>query len=274
MECFKCGISENEALLFDAISSKGIIKICEKCSREEDIPIINKPISSQINEYKKKVKEPRNFRKTVVSDRLSRISGIKVEDGRERKSLELLKEEDELKKIADKNFQKRLEGKQSQKPYLVNNFHWIIMRARRLKKITVEQLAREILEPESAIKMAEKGILPKEDKKLIKKLENKLEIRLIKEEFIDEIKKSLEKPFSEEIKFRPDETNTLTISDLQEMKKQREAEIFEKSIENPRRRIELINKEEISEARERKKEDTYEKDLSDKKINDLIFGRK
>ena len=148
---------------------------------EENIPIISKPVDSQINEYKKKTKEPQQVRKSVIYERLSRMSGIKVEDGREKKSFELLKKEDDLKKIANKNFQERLDKRPSSKPYLVDNFHWIIMRARRLKKITAEQLAKEIIEPESAIKMAEKGILPTDDKKLINKLENKLEIELIKE---------------------------------------------------------------------------------------------
>jgi ribosome-binding protein aMBF1 (putative translation factor) len=281
MECFKCGISGDKALLFDAISNKGIIKICEKCFKEENIPIISKPIDSQINEYKKKTKEPPQIKRSVVYERLSHISGIRVEDGREEKSFELLEKEDDLKKIANKNFQEKLEEKPSSKPYLVDNFHWIIMRARRLEKITAEQLAKKIVEPESAIKMAEKGILPEDDKKLISKLESHLGVSLVKEEFREKIKETeMKKPFLEKMDFKSDETKTLTISDLQEMKKRRE-EIFEKPIKEEiifNEEVELGDKEGekpefVIKDNEVEKESS-DKDLTDKDIDDILFGRK
>ena len=47
-ECYRCGVSDEDERLFDAISAKGVIKICKNCSMEEDLPIIqpvdlNKP---------------------------------------------------------------------------------------------------------------------------------------------------------------------------------------------------------------------------------------
>ncbi len=59
---------------------------------------------------------------------------------------------------------------------MVDNFHWIIMRARRARKLTQKQFAEAIEESEEAIKMAEKGVLAKNDLVLVNKIENHLEL--------------------------------------------------------------------------------------------------
>ena len=64
-ECFKCGITADKTLLMDAISNEGIVKICRKCSFDEDLPIIRKP--SVIN-----LKEPEK-KETVYSKRTFQI---------------------------------------------------------------------------------------------------------------------------------------------------------------------------------------------------------
>ena len=50
MECAKCGISSDRALLFDAIAGKGIVKICKKCSFDEHLPIITRGGTSPLQE--------------------------------------------------------------------------------------------------------------------------------------------------------------------------------------------------------------------------------
>ena len=50
----------------------------------------------------------------------------------------------------DKNYKEKVGEDLSKKPRadLVDNFHWIIMRARRMKKLTQAQFAKEIGESE------------------------------------------------------------------------------------------------------------------------------
>ena len=83
--CFKCGISDEKSMLYDAISDEGIIKVCRKCSFEENLPLIKK-----INEQEKRdraIAEANSFelrkklkqtpiRKTSVYNRLVSMSGI------------------------------------------------------------------------------------------------------------------------------------------------------------------------------------------------------
>ena len=240
-KCFKCGVSGDRALLFGAVSEKGIVRICRKCSFEEDIPII------------KHLKEEIEKRPSVY-ERLSRLSKVEVKNKEE----EINSQNKELGKIANDNFSKNVLEKN---PFgMVENFHWIIMRARRSKKITQKQFAETIEESEEAIKMAEKGVLPKDDFLLINKIENYLSIRIkdkapkgvshrvgpeeggtstssrppemqdgisggkksfeqevnqVKEEFLQNVEK-------DKIKFDDNTTKTLTISDLQEMKTNKE----------------------------------------------------
>jgi len=239
MECFKCGISGDRALLFGAVSEKGIVRICRKCSFEERIPVMK---------YTKEEFEKR----PTVHERLSQLSGIKKED-KPKKDLE-------LEKVANENFKKQI---LEENPFgMVDNFHWIVMRARRAKKLTQKQFAEAIEESEEAIKMAEKGVLPKDDFVLVNKIENYLGIRIkdesarersfdeevnqVKEEFVHNVEE-------DKIKFDDVTTKTLTIADLQEMKKKREEEIFEESVD--------------------KKIDFDKEDISQEDIDRIIFGK-
>ena len=233
--CYKCGISEEKAGLFDVILIEGVSKICRNCSSKEDIPIIKKPNVFKIKESQKK---------QTVYDRISKISGVSRKQDIPKQEKELLeKQETTLKDIIDRNFRANFKHEKKSKDDLIKNFHWIIMRARRSKKLTQEQLAKEIEEPVIAIQMVEKGVFPEDNFRFIIKLENYLKIRLLKPEIAEKIK--------EQKKFDLDEDTTkeLTISDLQEMKEKRESKILGN---------EYIEKE----------------DLSNEEIDDLIFGRK
>ncbi len=223
VECFKCGVSGDKARLFDAISDEGIVKICEKCSFGEDMPIIRRPTTFQLKETEKK--------KTVY-EKLAGRQGINVQQHQEAissaKTKELLdKQEISLRDIVDRNFQMNLPEKSRSNPNLVDNFHWLIMRARRKRKLTHSQFARELAESVTAIKMAEQGILPEDDYKLLSKIESFLGIKLIKREIVERTIKEQPKRLG----FDADTSKTLTISDLKEMKQEHEAEIFK---ENPK----------------------------------------
>ena len=240
-KCFKCGVSGDRALLFGAVSEKGIVKICRKCSFEENIPIV------------KYLKEETGKRPTVY-ERLSRLSGVEVKNGKDKVD----GQNEALRKIADENFSKNALEKN---PFgMVNNFHWIIMRARRAKKLTQKQFAEAIEESEEAIKMAEKGVLPKNDFVLVNKIEDYLKIR-IKDELareksfdkeVEEVKENFSQSVEEDkIKFDDTTTKTLTIADLQKMKKKKEEEIFEKP----------------------EKIDLDKEDISQDDIDKILFGK-
>lgn len=255
-ECERCGISEEKVRLFDAITSKGMIKICRACAEREKYPLITKPTTEQLKDAEKGKK---NFYQRAEK---------KIAQGYEKP-----KENVTLRDIVEKNFQKRIPEVHKPREDLIDNFHWVIMRARRARKVTQEQMAREIGEAEAAIKMAERGVLPEDASKLISKIQSYLGITLFRnqnkdfskrlnreseevpeferlEEDIEKFEKEKRKP--EELEFDPLTLNTLTISDLQEMKKKKREE-FEISCDDA---------------------DDSEKDLSDDDIRGFAWGRK
>ena len=217
MECFKCGVSGDKVRLLDVISREGIVKICEKCLLEERLPLVRKPANFQLKEISQKPRQ-------TVYERLSEMAGVQ-----NRKIVEkglLNKQETTLKDIVIKNYEIILE-KGSSVEGLVDNFHWIIMRARRLKHLTQGQFAKAIAEPEAAIKAIEKGFLSKNNHRLIKKIENYLGIKLIKKDAVGQ-----KREYENKISFDPVTANILTIADLQDMKKKKEEEIFTDISEN------------------------------------------
>ena len=204
MECSVCGISGEKTRLLDVISLKEIVKVCEACSKAEDMPVLRRPTTFQLKESEKK----------------QRIYPRESEKEAEKAETEA-KTEITLKEIADRNYEERISQEKKPRPDLVDNFHWVIMRARRLKKLTQEQLAEEILESTSAIKMAENGILPEDDYRLVNKLESFLGIRIVKDEAKAKSMKIQEQP-ARVLKFDVKAMQDLTISDLKEMKEGKE----------------------------------------------------
>jgi len=156
-ECFRCGVSGEKVRLFDAISNKGIVKICADCNMTERLPLIKKATDRQIEESQ---------RQKSVRDMLGGMNRNKM-SGREMS----------LRELVDKNMKERLSKQPSD---LIDNFHWEIQRIRRLRKITREQFAKGISEPESTVRMLEQGILPNNDYKIINKIEGFLQINLRK----------------------------------------------------------------------------------------------
>lgn len=257
VECSVCGTSEEEISLFDVISKEGVIKICEACSKREKLPIIKKPTTFQLKESE---------RTSSIYERLARLAGIKYDKAKiAEKTREFKKHTTSLRELIEQNYKpdikkEQMRKEQAQKPELIDNFHWHVMRARRARKITQKQLAKEIQESESAIKMIEQGMLPKDSYALIKKLEDYLGIKISKDtnkeqpkQFIYEKKLSeFEKPEVQKEKnetlkklsFEPETAKALTIADLKKMR--------------------LNKKEEVSE----------EKELSEEEIDDILFGGK
>lgn len=288
-ECFKCGITDNKIRLFDAISGEGIKKICERCSMGENIPIIRRPTTFQLKEAE---------RKQSVYEKLSGAAGVNpikhkqrlsVDEERKRRLLE--KQDTTLRDVVDRNYKIRQPINIQPRADLIENFHWILMRSRRKKKLTQSDLAREISESVNAIKMAEQGILPEDDHKLLNKLEAFLGIRLSKNKFppeklgLPEESTSIvtKEDFEKGVKFDPLTAKTITISDLQEMKKQDSELAFDnKELKKERfwkrtfgKKSKIEKEEEIGEIDldELEVPESRKEDFSDEEMGNLIFRK-
>lgn len=240
MECFKCQISDQRALLYDVISSRGIAQICRKCLAEEpDLTTIKKPNDANFRESDKNL---------TVRERLSLSAGINPYDQRKEnmKSKELRQQEEKIKLIAEQNFQREILANQMSVENFIDHFNWIIMRSRRMKKLTQEQLAKELEVSEISIKMAEQGLIRKGDFNFVKKLENKLGIIILKRDNFVSQSDSIQTSFGNEksvsvkidnlvekihvgeegIDFKDLKDESLTISDLKEAKEFKEQNIL------------------------------------------------
>lgn len=221
IECYRCGVSGNVNEFFDAISSKDVVKLCEKCASNTDLPIINRPTKFQL----KTAETPYS-----VYDRLSRMAGLNPTEHREKFSdfkqasrVESKKQESSLRELIDKNYEAKKDVfKPVPREDLIDNFHWIVLRGRRMKKLTQEQLAKEIGVPISSIVDMERAFVPEEGDELIHKLESFLGIKIKKSSFaaVDkEIKEKKRSQFIQDPKFDQSSIKDLTINDLREMKK-------------------------------------------------------
>ncbi|MBU2503527.1 MAG: hypothetical protein KJ879_00535, partial [Nanoarchaeota archaeon] len=206
-ECSVCGVSGKEERLMEVISSKGkgIVKVCERCSQKEHMPILKRPTTFQLKESERSVTPSvRNLRTPPV---VSRIDSSRTDTN--------------LRQIVDRNYEQLNSMVKKPRVDLIDHFDWIIMRARRGKKLTQEQLARDISESLAAVKMAEDGILPEDDYRLVNKLESFLGLKLIKNRSLIPAGKEKAQP-SRIIDFDPNVMQNLTIDDLKRMKEERE----------------------------------------------------
>jgi len=174
--CIRCGRNEEEVKLFDGFYINEPVKICEKCSLISHMPIVKRPSSAQLKNSE---------RAFGVRQRLEFMTGLSSELKKEKtlkEEMKNLQEVPELEKPEDLVFK------------LVDNFHWVIQTSRRRKGFTIKQMADSIGESESALKMLEKGIIPANSIGLIEKIEQFLNIRLVKRDYYDKIKAEAMKP--------------------------------------------------------------------------------
>jgi len=200
VECFRCGVSGEKVRLYDAISSKGIVKICGDCNAAERFPIIKRPTTDQIEDSQKQ---------KSVRDTLSGMNRGKL----------IARREMSLRELVDKNLKERLSKQPSD---LIDNFQWTIQRMRRNRKITREQFAKGINESEATVRMLEQGVLPNNDYKLITKVENYLRINLKKQGVSKPMEIQQKSQPSRTLNFGRSSTNNLKIADLKQMKKKQE----------------------------------------------------
>lgn len=210
-ECFRCGKSGEITPLFDVISNEGIKKICRDCVSEENLPVIRKPTNLKLSHEKPEQQS--------VYQRLSRAAGIDPEKHNQKQQVseEYQKKQDELKAITNRRFREKVRTDKAPEG-LKENFHWRFMRSRRLRKISHKALAEKIREPEDAIKMLEKGIVPEDYISLIRKIEKALNIELFEPEF----RERLEARLPSYIDFENRDFSNIKIEDLRKMQGQEE----------------------------------------------------
>ncbi len=215
--CSKCGISEDRAILYDAVSLEGVVSFCKKCLKDEQLPVVGR---SKVPE-----EEPK---KLSVRERLMKLSGKnnslskKNIESEKKPNPELESQNEMLRAVVEKNLRERIIGPVNESMNLIENFHWILMRARRRKCLTKSQLSEKIKEPESIINALEKGLVPSNSERAIAKLENYLSVNIRKRDKSEnEVEKLKEKIGEGEVEFDELTTKTLTIEDLRELKERK-----------------------------------------------------
>jgi ribosome-binding protein aMBF1 (putative translation factor) len=214
-ECFRCGVSQEKARLYDVVSKKGIIKLCENCNHIEHLQIVRRPSEEQILDSK-------NPMSKSVRDRLSEMNN-KIKPS--------LHKEVSLRTLIDKDYN----SKRAQAPAdLIPNFHWAIQRIRRNRKITREEFAKGIGESEKTVRMIEQGYFPDSSYKIVNKIESYLGLSLrrsgspfsaesSKKFVLDEsLNEKVDETQVKEITFNKEETKKITIRDLLGLKKKQE----------------------------------------------------
>ncbi len=287
-ECYMCGITEDKALLYEGVhKTKGIVSVCRKCYFKNKMPLVDK------KEVPAEVEEKRE----TVRERLEKISHLKPMAGPPMKKFHESYENVQLRDIVEKNFKKEALPKTKPPEDLVDNFHWVIMRKRRSVKISKEQLSEAIHEPLIAIESLEKGVVPRDYRQLVKKVENKLGVNLFKNKNIDhndiinesrvpsgilieDLKKAREKEKEKYI-----DASSLSLDRVNEIygipvegqktkeeSKEDSGEYF--TFKNPFKRKKYTYEDSPKEKPEKDKKNKVDKDdLSDDDISKLVWGK-
>ena len=210
----KCAFCRKEAETRGIVDNQ-LLWLCKSCAFRHNAIIAEKPSTEQLAEIE---------RPYTIRERLVKIRGLDVSEKPEEKRKKEITL-DYLRKIKkEKAREKKQEGKVKEMGEtgekklsikLVDKFSELVKRARNARNMTQAELAATIAEPEQAIVEIEKGIFPRE-KRIIKKLEQFLKIKLQKEKQEEEKPEQAEQA---EIDFR---SKKLKIDDLLKLKEKRE----------------------------------------------------
>jgi ribosome-binding protein aMBF1 (putative translation factor) len=170
-ECFSCGISGEGSLLNEAIYKTGVVLVCKNCSEKFNLPLIEK----------KKIDWKKVDESGTVRDRLADMTRAEVSQTRFAKPLKDVK----LRDLVEENLKKNVVKLKENPNDLIDNFHWEILRRRRILGITRGKFAEGISEPESLVRSLEGGGLPDDYTDLILKVEKFLSVSLFKRKVED-----------------------------------------------------------------------------------------
>ena len=160
-ECAICKKTSEEARLYPGIMQAQMVKICEECAEDQQIPIIKKPSNEQLTQTQKTY---------TVRERLSRMQG-------RRETTDISGDQ----MVTQRNLAKlRSPPKKQHHPEILDNYAWTLQMARRRLKATTSQLALKVGTESHKIRDIERGILPENFKEIFLKLEQTLKIQLLK----------------------------------------------------------------------------------------------
>lgn len=159
----RCGICNKEEIeLYDAFYAGKVMSACRKCILSEDLTIIRKPTQEQLE---------RANQRFSVKERMMKLSGLD-------KNSPISKDNE----VAQRNITKiRIPPKKQYSELLVPNYNWVMMMARRRKKMTIAQLSDLTKIPQAELEEIEQGVLPRNYEKIAGIVSNVLNIVMLKE---------------------------------------------------------------------------------------------
>lgn len=281
-KCARCRIRADQVKLFDVIYEGRLTLLCERCSIIENIPLISTPSSNQLKESERGI---------GVYERMRKLAGLDTFS----KKPETIFRSEKLKELDN---HPELERPEKKSIDLIDHFHWEIMKTRRRKGYSQEQLANILQEPVYYIESLERGVIPDNSETIIKKLEQFLQIKIRKVSSIDLLEKIPKKPVlldeyggeldkipepkipeikkeedeeivtkMEELDLKRVDPRALTIKELREMHK-RKIEATKQEKKEEQKRIEV--RERLIEAR--KEELRLIKEKESKELDNLLGG--
>jgi ribosome-binding protein aMBF1 (putative translation factor) len=239
MRCAICKQTSDEIELFEGILKTEMVNICKKCAESEGIPIIQRPSEAQLN---------RANEKYTVRERMEIMSGM-------RNATEI--SEDQT--ITQGNLAKlKIPPKKQTHQDVLDNYYWNLNIARRRKKLTINQLAKQTQIDPQIIEAIEKGKIPEDFEPIFAKLELFLDIKLLKNHkrkmhFLRPTKDEAEE-ILKQVKEKMD------LPDLGEPKNK------EKSLKDKKEKLEKLSKGEIDFSKR--------ENLSSLTLNDLVEIKK
>jgi len=172
--CVRCGKSDESVTLLDGIYGNEVVKICEPCSKIEGALIISKPTQDQLKATQRnktvyeRLKSSSGYRPPVRDQSTINTDYEKMRVSSSGKTMDSLR----------RNLAKDQVKTSASQLGLVNNYHWVLMTARRKSGLTPRQLGERIGESELTIKMVERSEMPDNASSVISKIESYLGIRL------------------------------------------------------------------------------------------------
>lgn len=269
-ECFRCGVSDSEEELIEAIYKSGVVKVCRKCYSKLRIPIIEK----------KKVDWEEVDRRVSVRERLKKASGVeKSPSVVKREKYGLRTDNITLDDIVKKNLEKNKVSFDSVSGEVVDNFNWIIMRKRRSLKMSQSELAESVFVPEVVISALEKGTLPMDYKKLLKKIEAVLGVSLFKGGPSQEKRdNTAQNSFSEDdLSVDLPKKKSFSFNLFKKKEEKTEKEYGDEEIELDKMTLDAVNDlvgEPVEEDLEKSSEKKKDEDLTPDDIHKLAWGGK
>jgi ribosome-binding protein aMBF1 (putative translation factor) len=145
--------------MVDALEEGRIVKVSEEYAKKEGLAVLRRYAPKGYGEKAKSAVPPVKNERAEMGARAYKRGILSFEDLR-----------------------KPLDWKKHQiVQELVEDFHWVITKARREKNMTRKQLANAIKENEETVKKLENGIMPTNDFVLVNKIQDYLNINLRKD---------------------------------------------------------------------------------------------